>query len=285
MTDTDPLVTTEWLRANLQAPKLKVVDGTWIPDWVAPHGTARSNFLQKHIPSSVYFDIDEICDKNSTLPHMLPSEKVFSKEVGKLGISNDDLVIVYDANNYMASARVWWMFRAMGHENVQVLDGGLSSWLKTNEDSVEHGRRQITPCNFIARSMPHLTTDTESVSHTSRKNQGSHTHILDARPSGRFQGSKPEPRENLPSGHIPNSTNIPHDKVIDSAGLIRKSNELQKIFNQVAEKSICTCGSGVSAAVLALALARLGKFDVSVYDGSWCAWAQNSEHPIATGLP
>lgn len=285
MTNNDPLVTTEWLKANLDAPNLKVVDGTWIPDWVAPRGTARSNYLQKHIPSAVYFDIDEICDKNSTLPHMLPSEKVFSEEVGKFGISNDDLVIVYDANNYMASARVWWMFRAMGHENVLVLDGGLSSWLKTYEDSLEQGDWQITPRNFRARSMPDLIADTNSVSQTSSKNQGSHTRILDARPAGRFHGTEPEPRENLRSGHIPNSINIPHNKVIDSEGLILKSSELQSIFSEVTKKSICTCGSGVSAAVLALAMARLGKFDVSVYDGSWCAWAQNSEHPIATGLP
>ncbi len=276
----DPLVSVEWLKAHLESPNLKIVDGTWIPDWVAPQGTAKLKYQEKHIPSAVYFDIDEICDKSSYLPHMLPSEEVFSNEVGKLGISESDHVIVYDDNNYMASARVWWMFRAMGHTDVQVLDGGFAEWDLEYGEIVERETQQVSNCKYKAQFKTDLVESTVTI--LNDYNNPS-LQIFDARPDGRFRGVEPEPRDNLSSGHIPNSINIPHNNLIDSKGKIRKSKELEGIFGDLTERIICTCGSGVSAAVLALALARLGKFNVSVYDGSWCAWAHNSQHPIAVG--
>lgn len=278
MNKQDPLVSVKWLKAHLESPNLKIIDGTWIPDWVAPKGTALSKYKKKHIPTSVYFDIDEICDKNSNLPHMLPTEEVFSTETGKLGISESDQVIVYDDNGYMASARVWWMFRAMGHNDVRVLDGGFAEWKKEYGEMVAQEYTEVSNCQYHAKFKADLTSSTEAVENDNSKSQ-----IIDARPAGRFLGTEPEPRANLRSGHIPNSVNIPHDRVIDRNGRIHNSKELEDIFGDLEERIICTCGSGVSAAILALALARLGKFDVSVYDGSWCAWAQNSEHPIAVG--
>lgn len=279
----DPLITVDWLKKHLDDPNVKIVDGTWIPGWLAPSGTARSKYSQKHIPKAVYFDIDDICEDNSNLPHMMPSEEVFSRKVGGLGIGNADHIIVYDSNNYMASARIWWMFRLMGHTNVRVLDGGLTSWIECYPTSIENDRIVPKQCEFKSNFQPNLIEDTSSVLAASENTNHKQTLIIDARPKGRFLGIDPEPRKELPSGHIPNSLNIPHDQVVCENGQFLKSKDLRKIFTKIAEKTICTCGSGVTAAVLALALARLGKFDISVYDGSWCAWAQDSKNPIAIG--
>lgn len=279
----DPLVTVDWLKKHLDDPNVKIVDGTWIPSWIAPAGTARSTYSQKHIPKAVYFDIDDICENSSTLPHMVPTEEVFSKKVGRLGIANADHIVVYDSNNYMASARIWWMFRLMGHTNVRVLDGGLNSWIERFATSTAKDCIVPEQCEFKSNFQPNLIADTVSVLTASEYTDPNQIQILDARPKGRFLGINPEPRKELPSGHIPNSLNIPHELVIRENGQFLKSNDLSKIFSKIAEKTICTCGSGVTAAVLALALARLGKFDISVYDGSWCAWAQDPMNPIATG--
>lgn len=283
MTHIDPLVSAEWLSAHLDAPKIKIVDGTWIPDWVSTRGTAHSRFLENHIPGAVYFDIDEVCDENSTFPHMLPSESKFSKNVGDLGISNDDHIIVYDSNNFMASARVWWMFRTMGHLNVSVLDGGMNVWSNEYGELTESGQQEVQTRNYTTNFQKHLIADTNTILALVLENSEPNLQILDARPERRFQGIDPEPRKNLLSGHIPSSVNIPHDQVIGTDGRILDSNNLINIFDTVNPRTICSCGSGVSAAVLALALARLGNFDVSVYDGSWCAWAHNSQHPIVVG--
>ncbi len=280
---TDPLVNAGWLKDHIAAPDIRVVDATVLAPWDDRSGTARQMYEAAHIPGAVYFDIDDIADKDTDLPHMLPDPVKFSAKVRKLGLGDGNRIIVYDANRFLASARVWWMFRTMGHAVVFVLDGGLDAWLQAGGKAEDMPpvpvERHFTPrlrADLIrdAKQMLRAVTDGREL-------------ILDARARDRFTGETPEPRPELPSGHIPGSRCLPYGELCTDAGAMKSADEIRAVFSALgispADVRITTCGSGVTAAILALALARIGYGDVAVYDGSWAEWSRNPKHPVATG--
>ncbi len=273
------LVETEWLEKHLDAPDVVVLDGNWyLPnDPREPY----EEYLQARIPGAVFFDIDEISDKSSTLPHMLPSPEQFSSQMRKMGIGDGMRVIVYDAHGMFSAGRVWWTFRAMGNEDVAVLNGGLAKWIaegRPQEDGtpVKRGARHYT-----SRRNADLIRDRDEIL---RMSGDSSEQIVDARAADRFRGEAPEPREGLRSGHIPGSLNLPYPELLNADGTFRPAEELKKIFEQAGvdlkQPVANTCGSGVTASIVALALAILGHRHVSVYDGSWSEWGADENLPI-----
>ena len=275
----EPVVSTEWLAAHLGEPDLRVIDATWY----LPHlkRDARAEFAAAHVPGAVYFGIDEIADPSSPLPHMLPSAERFARLVGTLGIVDGDRVVAYGGRNMIASARAWWMFRVFGHDRVIVLDGGFPTW-RAEGRAVEAGTPTPAPRLFTARLRPELVRDLKQVSENveTRREQ-----VLDARSHGRFVGSEPEPRAGLRAGHIPGSLNLPYDQLFPTRdGTLPPGDVLRRAFEEsgvdLRKPVLTTCGSGVSAAVLALGLYVLGCTDVPVYDGSWTEWAGREETPV-----
>lgn len=275
----DPLVSAEWLRENITAPDVRVVDATWFVPWVKNETTAREAWKREHIPRSVFFDIDDIADTDSPYPHMMPDAVKFSSRVRKLGIGDGNRVIIYDRNKFVASARAWWMLRVMGHKDVKVLDGGLQAWIAAGGEVEDlptpPGERHFTP-----RVRSDLLMDARSLEQLVGKDK---TQIVDARPEDRYFGRVPEPREGLPTGSIPGSVNVPGSLLYDAAGKMKSAEELKAILPGPAQPTVTTCGSGVMACVTALAYARLGNWDVAVFDGSWTEWASDPARPIVRG--
>ncbi len=274
------LVSTDWLAAHLGDPDLRVVDATWY----LPHlkRDARAAFVQAHIPGAVFFDIDAIADRKTTLPHMLPGAEGFGRAVGALGIGDGDRVVVYGAKNFIASARAWWTFHVFGHENVAVLDGGLPTW-RAEGRPLEAGMPTPTPRRFAARFRPELVRDLDRMrANLERRAE----QVLDARSAGRFVGTEPEPRPGLRGGHIPGSLNLPYERLCREDGTLVNAAALRGAFEKagldLARPVVTTCGSGVSAAVLALGLHVLGRRDVPVYDGSWTEWGGRADTPVET---
>jgi len=293
------LVTTSWLDSQLLSNKqnLKILDGSWV---LRPEGKSmRERCQDERIPFSEFFDIDQIADHSTNLPHMLPTPMVFQNEVRALGINKDDHVIVYDrSNQYIASARVWWTFQVFGHEKVSVLDGGFLKW-KSENRKVETGSNEkaIKRGDFVASYRSELVQTLDQM----RENVKQKRQIVDARPAGRFKGDDPEPRPGLRSGHIPGSKNVPSICVLTvpeasscdnresalslaSSGIalsFRTDKSLANVFQEAGIEPLrpvtCTCGSGVTASVLALGLHLLGNRQVSVYDGSWSEWGSYPE--------
>lgn len=275
----DPLVTAEWLKANIDAPDVRVIDATWVPPFTSPSKTGKELYDAGHIPGAVYFDIDDICDEDAPLPHTVPNSIKFSSRMRKLGIGDGHRVVVYDQNNFCAAARAWWLLRLMGHEDVAVLDGGIAAWQRVNGE-VEDVPAIVTERHYTPRVQSQLLKSTaqieKAVEDTSHR-------ILDARPLGRFTGTDPEPREGLPSGHIPGSISKPASDLINPDGTLKSVEQLSNYFEDADAPTITTCGSGVAACIVALALARLGNWDVGVYDGSWTEWASDPSRKIAQG--
>jgi thiosulfate/3-mercaptopyruvate sulfurtransferase len=272
------LVTTAWLAEHLADPDLRVVDGSWhMPQ--ARRDPARE-FGEAHLPGAVFFDVDGIADRSSDLPHMLPSAEEFAKAVGALGIGTGDRVVVYDTRGVVSAARVWWTFRAFGHDAVAVLDGGMPKW-RAEGRPLAQGVVTPTPRRFAAKLRPELVRDVTQViaNVQSRREQ-----ILDARSRGRFAGTEAEPRAGLRGGHIPGSLNLPYDELHAADGTLRPSAQLREAFAaakvDLAQPIVTTCGSGITASVLALALHRVGKPDVAVYDGSWTEWGGRDDTPV-----
>jgi thiosulfate/3-mercaptopyruvate sulfurtransferase len=275
----DPLVSADWLAARLHDPHVRIVDAT-LP-LVGQPGHGRDSYVASHIPGAVFFDINAIADPDTDLPHMLPSPVAFAAAAGALGLSRDATIVVYDAHGIYSAPRVWWTLRTMGYEQVFVLDGGLKAWCASDHpiatvDTVP----QPTPV-AVAFS-PDLVADIADV--TEVLADGS-AQVVDARSAGRFRGESPEPRASLRSGHMPGALNLPFDTVLNPDGTLRSVEELRGDFAHVdlTRPIVTTCGSGVTASVLALALARLGRFDVAVYDGSWTEWGGRSDTAIVTG--
>lgn len=269
--DEDPLVTAEWLARHLDAPDIRILDGTWFMPGDARD--ARLMHTQARIPGAVYFDIDDISDTDSPLPHMLPSPEKFSSRMRKLGVGDGNRVIVYDASGIFSAPRIWWMLRVMGVEDVAVLDGGLPAW-KTAGLPLEDGPPIAPfPRHFTARLYRDLLIDAPGM--RARIADGGRG-VIDARPAGRFRGAEPEPRPNMPSGHMPGAVNVPSSQLLNADHTMKSADELRALFVgagvDLRKPLVTTCGSGVSACALALALARIGCWGAQVYDGSWCEW-------------
>lgn len=279
MSERDPLVSASWLGDQIEAPDIVVLDATWVPPFLKDRPNGKACYQSGHITGAQYFDIDDIADTASGLKHMLPSAEIFAAKVGALGVSNTTRVIVYDSNSFFASARAWWMFRAMGHDEVYVLDGGLSAW-KTTGGALQTEQTASTPQTFTATYRPDLVRNQSAMrAHVDKAD----VKILDARAQGRFDGVSPEPRADLPSGHMPGSYCVPATALLSDTGTMLTQPELQPILAPFLDSKVVTsCGSGVSAAVISLALARAGNWDAALYDGSWSEWAANSKNPIAT---
>jgi thiosulfate/3-mercaptopyruvate sulfurtransferase len=278
MAQADALVSTAWLADHLGAPDVKVADATWFLPTQRRDG--RAEYEAAHIRGAVFFDIDDIADAESPLPHMLPDAAKFSSRVRKLGLGDGTRIVAYDNNRFSASARAWWMFRAFGHEDVVVLDGGLAKWQAEGRPVDDS---PVTPkeAHFTARQNNLLLRDLEQL----RANLVSRRdHVIDARSAGRFAGTEPEPRAGLRGGHIPGSLNLPYTELIAADGTLLPASELRRRFGEAGldpkRQAITSCGSGVSACVLALGLHRLGVPDAAVYDGSWTEWGGRSDTPI-----
>ena len=281
MTDASfgPVVSTAWLGEHLGEPGLRVVDATWhLPTL---QRDARAEFREAHIPGAVYFDIDAIADRESKLPHMLPDAATFGAAAGSLGIGNGDRVVAYAGKHLSASARVWWTFRVFGHDRVAVLDGGFPRWREEGRP-VESGEGRPTAGRFTARFRPELVASLEGV----RRNlETRRAQVLDARSAGRFAGTEPEPRPGLRGGHIPGSLNLPYDRLFRREdGTLLLAGDLRRLFEGAGVESgrpvVTTCGSGVTACVLALGLHLAGRHDVAVYDGSWTEWGGREDVPV-----
>lgn len=278
-----PVVSAEWLKSHLNAPDVRVLDCSYFMPG-SPQ-TGRQAYDAHHIPGARFFDIDDVADTDSTLPHMLPSPEKFSSRVRKLGLGDGHRVICYDQNGFLASARGWWMFRAMGHGDVAVLDGGFNAW-RTEGGAIEdlpphfHADRHFTvrPRRDLVRDLEQmksgLTTSTAQV--------------VDARSAPRFRGEVEEPRPGLRRGRIPTSLNVHYADVIAADGRLKSADELKAVFAKagvdLTKPIINTCGSGVTAAILALAQSVAGHDDSAVYDGSWSEWGKpESATPVETG--
>ncbi|MEH6951233.1 3-mercaptopyruvate sulfurtransferase [Nitrobacter sp. NHB1] len=278
----DPLVSTEWLAAHLGDAGVKLVDASFKMPGVLP--LAVDDFLTAHIPGAVFFDVDAVSDRASPLPHMYPDAARFAHDAGALGISSGDTVVVYDSGGWVAAPRVWWMFLSFGHGDVRVLDGGLKKW-RAEGRSLESGKASPKPGKFTARFDPaYVRSKAQLVSNLSSHRE----QVVDARAANRFDGSMAEPRPGLRSGHIPGSRNLPYNELFDAAtGVMKPLDELRAAFTgaglDLAKPLVTSCGSGVSAAVLTLALYRLGVRGSALYDGSWSEWGLQDGPPIAIG--
>jgi len=277
----DPLVSTDWLDAHRGEPDLRVVDATFY----LPHleRDARAEFEQAHVPGAVFFDIDAVADHGNPLPHMLPGAKAFAEAVGALGVGTGDRVVVYGGRGLIASARVWWTFRVFGHDRVWVLDGGLAKWKKEGRP-LESGAPSPAPGHFAATFRPELVADLGRMRGILERRDAQ---IVDARSRGRFAATEPEIRPGLRGGHIPGSLSLPYAELFRGEDdVMRPEEEVRAAFAGAgldpARAVVATCGSGVSAAVLALGLYRLGRRDAAVYDGSWTEWGGRADTPVAT---
>ena len=277
----EALVSTEWLAQHLDDPEVGIIDASWyLP---AQNRDAVAEYGQAHIPGAVYFDIDEISDTASDLPHMIPSAEGFAAKVGALGLGNGFRIVAYDSGSMMASCRAWWMFRLFGYDDVAVLSGGFAKWRRENRP-VESGEVTPVPRTLTVRFRPELVHSLDQMQENLRSKTAQ---VLDARSRGRFDGTEPETRPGLRGGHIPGSTCLHYPKLIDpETGEFLPAGELEAAFEDCGvyldRPAVGTCGSGVSACVLALGLHLLGHEDYAVYDGSWTEWGGRSDTPVET---
>jgi thiosulfate/3-mercaptopyruvate sulfurtransferase len=271
-----PLVTTKWLAENLFHPDLVVLDSSLKP--VGKNQPDEQN-LTVQIPGSRVFDFDKnICDHNSSLPHMMPTPKEFEQAVRSLGINQNSVIIVYDRYGVYSAPRARWMLKAMGHQEVAVLDGGLPAWISEGHPLEARAEKQNTLGNFSAKIQSQFIYNADEVE--SALNDSSKV-ILDARSPGRFAGNEPEPRHGLRSGHMPNSLNLPFNSLVSNGKMLPKQ-ELIKFFSSINpdQKIITSCGSGVTACIVGLAAEIVGFNDIAVYDGSWSEWGLPSSRPV-----
>ena len=271
------LVSTQWLEAHLS--DVRVVDASWyMPD---EKRQPAKEFEVAHIPGAVFFDIDGIADHSTDLPHMMPTPGEFSKAVGALGIGDGETVVVYDGTGLFSAPRAWWMLKAMGHKDVKVLDGGFPKW-KREGRTIETGPARANDKFFTAIPKPAIMRDFDAVMGIVKDKSAQ---MVDARSASRFKGEEAEPRAGVRGGHMPGACNVAWRNVVAADGTLKPDNELRAAFAHVDinQPIVTTCGSGISAAILMLALDEIGARNVALYDGSWTEWGGRPEAPVVTG--
>ncbi|MEJ0025704.1 MAG: 3-mercaptopyruvate sulfurtransferase [Rhizomicrobium sp.] len=280
MSADSPLVSTEWLAGRINAPDVRVVDASWyLPNM---NRDPRAEYAAAHIPRALFFDIDDLSDEKSPLPHMLAPAPKFASRMRKLGLGDGNMIVVYDSAGVYSSPRAWWMLRAMGHEDVAVLDGGLPKWRREGRPLEDMSAMPFAR-HFTARPNNALMRDFRQMT----ANLASHAEqVIDARGVPRFKAIEPEPRPGVRGGHIPGSLNVPYTELTSEDGTLKSPEALRALFAahrvDLARHSVTTCGSGITAAIVMLAMTVAGAHDVALYDGSWAEWGA-SDAPVETG--
>jgi thiosulfate/3-mercaptopyruvate sulfurtransferase len=274
----NPLVTPSWLASRLQNPDTIILDATLPPVGVTPPIDTRARYLAKHIPGAIFFDIEELSDHGTQLPHMLPTAENFSRSMSSLGVGDNATIVIYEQESVFSAPRAWWMLRTFGAQHVHILDGGLRAWTEANLPT-ESGPVRRAPASFHAKLNRDAVKDLAQI----KEKIITHQQILDARSAARFNGTAPEPRPGLSSGHMPGATSIPFTELVED-GRLKPADKLQEIFAakkiDLQQPITTTCGSGVTAAVIALGLEVVGAQLVGLYDGSWAEYAQQPDSVI-----
>jgi thiosulfate/3-mercaptopyruvate sulfurtransferase len=279
--DPKTLVSTEWLAAHLKDPDLRILDASWfLPD---AGRDGRAEYEAAHIPGARFFDLDEITDSRSTLPHMAPPPEKFISRMRAMGVGDGHQVVIYDAAGLFSAARVWWTFRLMGKTDVAVLDGGLPKWRDEGRE-IEDMPPIVRDRHMTTSRQHHLVKDVTQVAHAAKLGEAE---IIDARAAARFRGEAPEPRAGLRSGHIPGAKNVPYATLLNADATMKSPAELRAVFEaagvDLSKPAITSCGSGVTAAVLSLALERIGHRNHALYDGSWAEWGMYDDLAVEKG--
>lgn len=274
----NPLVAPSWLASRLQDPSTIVLDATLPPVGVTPPVDTYAHYLENHIPGAVFFDIEELSDHATTLPHMLPTSEDFSRSMSALGVSDNNTIVVYEQQDVFSAPRAWWMLRTFGAQHVYILDGGLRAWTHSGLPT-ESGLVHRAPSSFHPTLLRNAVVDLDQL----KDRMANHRQILDARSAARFNGTAPEPRPGLSSGHMPGATNIPFIELVED-GRLKPAEKLREYFSakniNLQQPITTTCGSGVTAAIIALSLEVVGAQNVALYDGSWAEYAQQPDSAI-----
>jgi len=272
------VVSADWLEERLGSPGLSIVDGSWY----FPGRDARAEYDAAHIPGAVFFDQDLVVDPESDLPHALPDPLTFERHASSMGISKDDTIVVYDGPGFMSAPRVWWLFRIMGARKVFVLDGGFDKW-RSEGRPVTREQTKIAPSAFVSEFDSNRVVLLEEMRGIVERREAQ---IADARASGRFNGTEPEPRPGLRGGHMPGAVNVPSSSLAENGSFLpldRLRERLEAAGIDLSKPVVTSCGSGVTAAVITLALESLGHRDNRLYDGSWSEWGKQQDTPVVTG--
>ncbi len=279
--DPKTLVSTDWLAAHINDPDLRILDASWYLPSLGRD--ARAEYSAAHIAGARFFDIDDISDSRSSLPHMAPPPEKFVSRMRAMGIGDGHQVVIYDGMGIFSAPRAWWTFRLMGKTDVAVLDGGLPKWLAEGRPT-EDMPPLVRDRHMTVSRQNHLVKDVTQTAHASKLGLAE---IIDARPSARFKGEAPEPRAGLRLGHIPNAKNLPFAEVLNQGGTMKSPADLRAAFAaagvDLSKPAITSCGSGVTAAILSLALERIGHRDHALYDGSWAEWGMYDDLAVQKG--